>query len=42
MENNRHDEEIEQEALGGAWTVEVEKDECEEQGEELEARVAER
>lgn len=41
MEDNRHDEEVQQEALGGVRTVEVEKDECEEQSEELEAGVAE-
>jgi len=42
VENNRHDEEVQQEALGEVWTVEVEEDECEEQREELEAGVAER
>lgn len=41
VENNRHDEEVQQEALRGMRTVEVEKDEGEEQGEELETGVAE-
>ena len=41
VENNRHDEEVKQEALRGARTVKVEKDEGEEQSEELEAGVAE-
>lgn len=41
MEEDGHDEEVEQEALGGAWTVEVEEDEREQQGEELEAGVTE-
>lgn len=41
MKDDGHDEEVQQEALRGAWTVEVEKDKREEQSEELEARVAE-
>lgn len=41
MKEDAHDKEVQQEALGGVWTVEVEKDKCEEQREELEARVAE-
>lgn len=41
VKDNGHDEEVQQEALRGARTVEVEKDEREEQSEELEARVAE-
>ena len=41
VEDDGHDEEVQQEALGGVRTVEVEKDEREEQGEELEAGVAE-
>lgn len=41
VEDNRHDEEVQQEALGDVRTVKVEKDECKEQSEELEARVAE-
>lgn len=41
MKEDAHDEEVQQEALRGVWTVEVEKDQREEQGEELEARVAE-
>lgn len=41
MKDNGHDEEVQQEALRGTRTVEVEKDEREEQSEELEARIAE-
>lgn len=41
MEDNRHDEEVQKEALWGAWTVKMEKDEREKQCEELEAGVAE-
>lgn len=41
MEGNGHDEEVQQEALRGSRTVELEKDESEEQSEELEAGVAE-
>lgn len=41
VEDDGHDEEVQQEALGGVRTVEVEKDEREEQSEELEAGVAE-
>lgn len=41
VEDNRHDEEVQQEALGGVRAVKVEKDEREEQSEELEAGVAE-
>lgn len=41
MKEDAHNEEVQQEALGGAWTVKVEKDQREEEREELEARVAE-
>lgn len=41
VKDDGHDEEVQQEALRGARTVEVEKDKREEQSEELEARVAE-
>lgn len=41
VEDNRHDEEVQQETLGGVRTVEVEKNEREEKREELEAGVAE-
>lgn len=41
MKEDAHNEEVQQEALRGVRTVEVEKDQREEQGEELEARVAE-
>lgn len=41
MEHNGHDEEVQQEALGGTWTVEVKENERKEQSEELEAGVAE-
>lgn len=41
VKENAHDEEVQQETLGGVWTVKVEKDQCEEQREELETRVAE-
>lgn len=41
VEDDRHDEEVQQEALGGVRTVKVEKDEREEKSEELEAWIAE-
>lgn len=41
VEDDRHDEEVQQETLRGVRTVEMEKDEREEQSEELEAGVAE-
>lgn len=41
VEHNGHDEEVQQEALGGTWTVEVKENERKEQSEELEAGVAE-
>lgn len=42
MENDGHDEEVQQEALRGVRAVKVEKDKCEEQSEELETGVTER
>lgn len=41
VEHNGHDEEVQQEALRGTWTIEVKENECKEQSEELEAGVAE-
>lgn len=41
MEDDRHYKEVQQEALGGVRTVEVEKKQSEEQSEELEAGVTE-
>lgn len=41
VEYNGHDEEVQQEALRGTWTIEVKENECKEQSEKLEAGVAE-
>ena len=41
VKDNRHDEEVQQEALGGVRTVKVEKNKCEEKSEELEAGITE-
>lgn len=41
VEHNGHDEEVQQEALRGTWTIEVKENECKEQSEKLEAGVAE-
>lgn len=41
VKDDGHDEEVEQEALGGVRTVEVEEDEREEKSDELEAGVTE-
>lgn len=41
VEDYGHDEEVQQKALGGARAVKVEKDECKEKSEKLEAGVAE-
>lgn len=42
VKDDRHDEEVQQEALGGVGAVEVEKDEREEKSDELAAGVTER
>lgn len=41
MEQDGHDEEVQQETLRGMWTIKVEKDEREEQSEEVCAGVTE-
>lgn len=42
VKDDRHDEEVQQEALGGVRAVKVEKDEREEKSDELETGVTER